>query len=183
MEIKFTERSNITENQRNDLKIIFEICFAGASGGDNAYDWGTVETGKFILYDGEKIVGQVDVHKRLTDYEGREFFLGGPGGLAIMPGYRGKGFARALTECAIQKSREIGVDVACLCVNRDDGVHKFYEKLGYVFLNRDAYYINGLGIEKTDDSVMIKGINHTELAEKILKTKYKFHYGKEHGYW
>ena len=105
------------------------------------------------------------------------------GGLAIAPEYRGKGYARKLVEVGLQKSYEIGVDVACLFTERTETVHKLYEKFGYAYLNRDVYYIDSLGKERTRDDVMILGLRNKRLAEKILSTNGKFHYGKEEGCW
>ena len=48
-------------------------------------------------------------------------------------------------EVGLQKSYEIGVDVACLFTERTETVHKLYEKFGYAYLNRDVYYIDSLG--------------------------------------
>ena len=62
-------------------------------------------------------------------------------------------------------------------------VHKLYEKFGYAYLNRDVYYIDSLGKERTRDDVMILGLRNKRLAEKILSTNGKFHYGKEEGCW
>ena len=70
-----------------------------------------------------------------------------------------------------------------MCVNMTSGITDLYQKLGYQFLNRPAYFINWIDKEKTDDTVMIKGINNPELAEKILHTDNRFHYGQNKGHW
>lgn len=44
-------------------------------------------------------------------------------------------------------------------------------------------FVDALGKEKTNDSVMILGMDNKELADKILDTNYKFHYGRDSGYW
>ncbi len=80
-------------------------------------------------------------------------------------------------------SYEIGVDVACLFIDEGETIYQLYEKLGYVFLKRDAYYIDSLEEERTRDGVMILGLRKKELAEKILSTNDKFHYGNDEGCW
>lgn len=196
MEIKYIARNAMTETQLNMIDIINKICFSDSgktdksnentaveSVKDEGHPHGAVELGKFLLFDNDKIVGQVFVHKRLTEYDGQDYYIGGFGGLAVLPEYRGKGYARQLVEKALQMSYDIGVDVACLYIGIEDTVYKFYNEIGYKFLNRKAYYIDSLGKEKTEDYVMILGLNNKELANKILTTDHKFHYGKEEGCW
>lgn len=87
------------------------------------------------------------------------------------------------TERALSMSYDIGVDVACLFTSREENIYKLYEKLGFVFLNRRGYYLNSLYKEAFRDDIMILGLNNKEMAEKILATNHKFHYGKEEGCW
>lgn len=93
--------------------------------------FGAVELGSFLLLDERKIVGLVYVYKRLNEYNGQEYYIGGLGGLVVMPEYRGKGYARQLVEKALQMSHEIGVDVACLFIEREDTFYKFYRLMTY----------------------------------------------------
>jgi len=109
--------------------------------------------------------------------------LGGFGGLAILPEYQGGGYARKLAEAALNKASEIGVDVACMCVEMSTGITNFYKRLGFEFLNRPAYFINWIDKEKSDETVMIMGLNNKSLAAEILETDYKFHYGESRGHW
>lgn len=145
--------------------------------------FGAVETGVYAAFDGQRIVGICYVYKRMTEYEGEELYIGGIGGLAVAPEYSGRGRARKLVECALQKSYEIGVDVACLFTEKTETVYKLYEKFGYAYLNRDACYVDSLGKERTRDDVMILGLRNKSLAEKILTTDGRFSYGKEEGCW
>jgi len=189
MQIKYISRNEITDVQQKMIDVINETCFPESEEEnilEEGHPHGAVELGKFLLFDGENIVGQVYVHKRLTEYDGQEYYIGGLGGLAVMPEYRGKGYARQLAEAAVKMSQDIGVDVASLYVgneNKEKTAYKLYESLGYVFLNREGYYLTSIGIEKTDNSIMILGLNNKELAEKILATNHKFHYGNQEGYW
>lgn len=156
---------------------------SGVACGLLMYDWDAPQDGKFLLLDGDNVVGRVAVHKTISEFNGQQYCLGGFGGLAVLPEYRGNGYGRMLAEAALNMLREISVDVACMCVNVESGITDFYRRLGYSFLNRPAYFVNWADKEKTDDTVMIMGINNTKLAEKILHTNYKFHYGKNKGHW
>ena len=169
------------------LNVIEKTCFGFSaaeiiSNKENGHPF-AVELGAFLLFDDEKIVGNAFLYKRLTEYDGQDYYIGGLGGLAVMPEYRGKGYARQLTEKTLKMSCDIGVDIACLFIDREDTIYKLYEKFGYVFLNRRGYYFNSLSKELSEDNVMILGLNNKQLAEKILSTNYKFHYGKEEGCW
>ncbi len=187
MELKFILRNEETESERKMIDSLNKVCFgideAALKNQSEGHLFGAVETGEYVALDKQKIVGIVYVYKRLTHYGGDEFYIGGIGGLAVAPEYRGKGYARRLVESGLKMSYEIGVDVACLFIDKGETIYQLYEKLGYVFLNRDAYYIDSLGKERKKDGVMILGLRKKELADKILSTNDKFHYGNDEGCW
>jgi GNAT superfamily N-acetyltransferase len=191
MEIRYIPEGTMTEARQKDVDIINGTCLSGDSGEPeesvefdiNTYEYSAPEDGMFLLFDGERAVGRAAVHKVLTEYDGQEYFLGGFGGLAVLPSYQGKGYARKLAEAALAKANEIGVDVACMEAETETGITDFYQKLGFVFLNRPAYFINHGNNEVTDNNVMVMGIRNKELTNKILTTKHKFHYGKRLGHW
>ncbi len=188
MEIKYIPKNEITVVQQDMLNVIEKICFGISSAEiiankEASHPFGAVELGVFLLLDDDKVVGNAFLYKRLSEYDGQNYYIGGLGGLAVMPEYRGKGYARELTEKTLKMSYEIGVDVACLFISREETLYKFYESLGFAFLYREAYYINSLGNEQIENDVMIMGLNDIALAEKILTTNHKFHYGKEEGCW
>lgn len=186
MEIKFIAKDKITRSQQKMIDRVNEICFGfdlAVVKQDEGHMFGAVESGAYVLLDENQIVGILYIYKRLSEYDGQEFYIGGFGGLGILPDYRGKGYARQMVEKALQMSYEMGVDIACLFVDRNDNIYKLYEKLGYTFLNRAAYYIDSLGKEKMIMDVMILGLNNKALAEKILTTKCKYHYGNDEGCW
>ena len=189
MEIKYIPEGTMTEKQQKDVDIINGTCLAGDPGEPeeefdiNAYEWSAPADGMFVLLDEERVIGAVGVHKVLTEYNGQEYYLGGFGGLAVLPEYQGKGYARKLAEAALEKSREIGIDVACMCVDMKSGITDFYQNLGFKFLNRSAYFLNHGNNEVTDDTAMIMGLKNKKLADEILQTNHKFHYGKNKGHW
>ena len=188
MEIKYIPKDEITVAQQEMLGVIEKTCFGMSTteiiaNQEAGHPFGAVELGVFLLFDDEKIVGNVFLYKRLTEYDGQDYHIGGFGGLAVMPEYSGKGYARRLAEEALKMANDIGVDVACLFMSREDSISKFYERLGYVFLDRRCYYIDSLHREAYFDNVMILGLNNKELVSKILTTNHKFHFGKEEGCW
>lgn len=188
MEIVYVPDGCMTEKQRLDVDVINESCLAGDSHDPEAveadmYDWEAPEHGKFLLMDGDRAVGRVAVHITRAEYGGRSYTLGGFGGLAVLKEYRGRGYGRALAQAALDKAREIGVDVACMCVNMESGITKLYKDFGYRFLERPAHFTSWAGKEKTDDTVMILGLCDKELAETILSTNGRFSYGDCKGHW
>ena len=188
MEIKFILKNELSTAPQQRLKTIEETCFEISSeeimkNGEKGHPFGAIECGVLVLLDGGEIVGNAYVYKRQAEYDGQKYFLGGIGGLAVMPEYRGMGYARQLTAQALNIAAELGVDIACLFMDRDNPLHKFYASLGYKFLDRRCYYIDSLQKEAYFDNVMILGLNDKSLAEKMLSTSYKFHYGEEEGCW
>jgi GNAT superfamily N-acetyltransferase len=191
MEIRYIPEGTMTEKQKNDVDIINNVCLSGDTYGNeeetefniNTYEYSAPEDGMFLLFDGERAIGRAAVHKVLTEYDGQEYCLGGFGGLAVLPEYQGRGYARKLAEAALERAYEIGVDVACMEADTENGIADFYQKLGFSFLNRPAYFINHGNNEVTDNKVMIMGLRDKTLADKILTTKHKFHYGRSLGHW
>ena len=191
MKIKYIIEGTRTEKQQKDIDIMNDKSFGNSNNSDepkeefdiNTYEWSAPEDGIFLLFDGERAVGMAAVHKVMTEYNGQQYCFGGFGGLAVLPEYQGKGYGRKLAEAALAKAYEIGVDVACMCVDMESGITDFYQKLGFKFLNRSAYFINHGNNEATDDTVMIMGLNNKNLADEILETNHKFHYGKHKGHW
>ncbi|MBO5282018.1 MAG: GNAT family N-acetyltransferase [Lachnospiraceae bacterium] len=185
MIIKYFSDDTISEKHRRDVDFINETCLSNDSVDPDIdmYDWEAPEDGKFLLFDNDRVVGRVAVHKTMSEYNGESYCLGGFGGLAVLPEYRSNGYGRKLAELALSKAGDLGVDVACMCVNMESGITEFYKRLGFVFLNRPAYFVNWADKEKTDDTVMIMGINNPALAEKILNTEDIFAYGKNKGHW
>jgi len=188
-EFTFIPKNEITKEQQEMLRAVEEDCFGISpiiiqmETEEKGHLFGAVELGVLVLLDEGKIVGNAYLYKRLTDYAGQKYYIGGVGGLAVMPGYRGRGYAKQLVEKTLAMAYDIGVDVACLFTEREETVHKLYEKLGFSFLNRRGYYIDSLHKEAFRDDIMIMGLNNKELSEKILTTNHKFHYGEEEGCW
>ena len=187
MKIEYILKNEITQTQQEMLNDIEVTCFGFSSveaikNTEEGHPLGAVELGVFVLFEDGQIVGNAYLYKRLTAYDGQEFYIGGFGGLAVMPDYRGRGYARQLAEAALKKAHDTGVDVACLFTSRTEIVHKLYESLGFAFLGRRGYYVDSLGKEASEDDVMILGLNDKKLAKKILATSHKFRYGEE-GCW
>lgn len=186
MNIKFVLKSELTEAQQKMINTVNKTCFGFDEteiNQDEGHMFGAVEFGAYLLFDNAQIVGVSYLYKRNSEYDGQEFYLGGFGGLGVMPDYRGMGYARQMVEKSLHLAYEVGVDIACLFTDRNETVHKLYEKFGFEYLNREAYYIDSLGAEKTIDDVMILGLRDKALAQKILDTNHKFRYGKGEGCW
>lgn len=186
MHIKFAFKNEITQAQQIMINAVNKKCFGFDDteiNQDEGHMFGAVEFGAYLLLDNTKIVGVSYLYKRLSEYDGQKFNIGGFGGLGILPDYRGNGYARQMVEKSLHLAYEVGVDIACLFTDRNETVYKLYEKFGFVYLDREAYYYDSLGVERTIDNVMILGLCDMKLAKKILSTKYKFRYGKEEGCW
>lgn len=187
MDIIFVKDGNLTELQRMGVDYINKTCLSSGTGDAaierDMYDWGAPEDGMFLLVDDDKIAGQVSVHRTPSDYDRQIYMLGGFGGLAVLPEYRGRGLGRRLAEEALYRAREIGIDVACMSVNMESGITELYKRLGFRYLGRPARFIGWDNKIKTEENVMIMGVNNKPLAQKILSTDMVFHYGNCKGHW
>ena len=87
MEIRYIPDGTMTEEQQRDVDVINNVCLSDDSEGEQEFDLSTYEysapeDGMYLLFDGDRAVGRVAVHKTLSEYDGQEFYLGGFGGLA-----------------------------------------------------------------------------------------------------
>ena len=184
MEIKFFPNGTLEGELKRGVESLYVyLSNPDSEIHDDMYDWDAPEHGMYLLLDGDRVAGHVTVHQSKTTFDGQEFALGGFGGLVVHPDYRGFGYGRQLAEAALEKAREIGIDVACMTVNMESGITAFYERLGYRFLGRPAFFINWANQEKSDDTMMLMGIHDPALAEKILISDLPFHYGPNRGHW
>ena len=146
MEIRYIPREEITAAQQEMLDGIELTCFGFSSAErlantEEGYPFAD-DIGAFPLLDDDQIARNAFVYKRQSEYDGQSYCLGGLGGLAILPGCRGKGHARQLAEKTLRMCYDIGVDIACLFMDREDSLSKFYESLGYAFIDRRGYYFD-----------------------------------------
>ncbi len=183
MNIIYKERRNYSNLEKEAIENINKICFSDVPLEDCELDFVDEEIGNYFLMIDEKIVGHIGIHLRESVFDKEEYLLGGIGGLSILPEYRGHSYGKELCLKALEKLKELKCDVACMCVTREHNAYKLYETLGYEFLNRDAYFIDAIDNKKSDDSVMILGINDRKLAQKILSSSIEFNYGSKKGYW
>ncbi len=186
MQLKYIPNDTMTREQQKAVDIINTVCLAGDPDEEfdiTTYAYSAPEDGMFLAFEGDRIIGRVAVHKVRASYNGCEYTLGGFGGLAVLPEYQGNGYGRALAEAALEKYREIGVDVVCMEANIRSCIADFYQRLGFRFLSRPAYFINHGRNEVTDDNVMLMGLLDKPLGEDILTTDHKFCYGDQLGHW
>ena len=175
MDIKFVFKNEITEAQQIMINVVNKTCFGfdETEIDEKEGNMFAVEFGAYLLLDDTKIVGVSYLYKKLSEYDGQPFYIGGFGGLGILPDYRGNGYARQLVKKSLHLASEVGVDIACLFTDPGETVYKLYEKFGFAYLNREAYYFDSLGVEKVIDDVMILGLGDKILAKKILSTNHK----------
>ncbi len=186
MELKYIPNGTMTEQQQKAVDIINDTCLSDDIPevfDIDTYAYSAPEDGMYLAIEGDRIIGRAAVHKVRATYNGRAYNLGGFGGLAVLPEYQGGGYGRALAEAALAKCREIGVDVVCMEANIRSGIAQFYERLGFRFLGRPAYFINHGMHEVGDPHVMLMGLLDPALGEEILSTEHKFSYGEHLGHW
>lgn len=81
----------------------------------------------FVWVEAGKIVGNISTQP--SEYDSRSWLIAN---VAVHPDYRRRGFARALTEAALQLAREQGGQRALLQVNRNnDGARHLYDGLEF----------------------------------------------------
>ena len=93
MDIKFVFKNEITEAQQIMINVVNKTCFGfdETEIDEKEGNMFAVEFGAYLLLDDTKIVGVSYLYKKLSEYDGQPFYIGGFGGLGILPDYRGNG--------------------------------------------------------------------------------------------
>lgn len=181
IKIKTILESELSQKELQEIKILHAECFADVSHEEIEEDFIAKSFACIIAYKNGAVVGTLRLFKRLNDFEGRKFTLGGLGGVCVTQKERGQGIASKMCQGGLIKLKEEGCDVACLNVDLIKKVYGLYEKLGFKFMEREFSFTNSKGVKKYDTGTMFIPLNSKEVYDLIMRSKETFHYGV--GYW
>lgn len=123
--------------------------------------------GYTLAYSGTVLVGAVQLFERVLPFGGRTVRLGGLGGVATDPDWRGQGIAAATTAAAMAELRRAGSEVAYLCALPEVG-QRLYRKVGFVPLGRPYTYRGASGTQYTDHNGWLAPLNDPALFAALL---------------
>ena len=131
-----------------------------------------------LIKNGKKIVGCLDLHRSVGEYDGEKVLIGGLS-IGILEEYRNLGLGGKLIANAMSHLKENQYDLGFLAAA--PGTVPLYEKYGWSILRAPYTWENIKGEIKSDRDGMIIPLGDFALVEKIQKGETPIHIGK--GYW
>ncbi len=125
------------------------------------------KVGYALTHVGDRLVGGMLLLERALPYGGRTVRLGGIGGVATHPDWRGRGIAEATLRAAMDDLRRRGAEVAYLCAVPELG-RRLYAKVGFAPLGRPYTYRGRSGKEYTDHDGWLAPLTDPALCAAML---------------
>lgn len=129
-----------------------------------------------LVFEKDKIVGRILLHKRKVEYKERDIVLGGLGGVCTSRNRRMQGIATMMLKEAIERLKEWGCDMAFLCANIQK-TGSLYARAGFVPLNKPYTYHGRSGRLYEENNGMIAPLNSLKIFKEVLNSKEKLHLG------
>ena len=123
--------------------------------------------GYALTYIGDELVGGMVLLERALPYDGRTVRLGGIGGVATNPDWRGRGIAEATLRAAMDELRRHGAEIAYLCAVPELG-RRLYAKAGFAPLGRPYTYRGRSGKPYTDHDGWLAPLTDPALCAAML---------------
>ncbi len=123
--------------------------------------------GYSLAHVGDELVGGMLLFERAVPFNGRTVRLGGIGGVATDPAWRGRGIAEATVRAAMAELRRRGAGVAYLCAVPDLG-RRLYAKAGFAALGRPYTYRGRSGKQYTDHDGWLTPLADPALCAAML---------------
>ncbi len=131
------------------------------------YDGEADTVGYALAHVGTTLVGAIQLLERALPYGGRTVRLGGIGGVATAPAWRGRGIAEATLHTAMDDLRRRGAEVAYLCSVPELG-QRLYARVGFVPLGRPYTYRGRSGKQYTDHDGWLAPLTDPALCAAML---------------
>lgn len=131
-----------------------------------------------LIFEGEDIIGMTAIFGRTVTYQNTPFSLGGIGKVRVREDRRKKGLANRMMDEAMKQLKLIKFDVAFLSTNLESFLREYYERYGFVPLNKSYTFLGKSGKKYTENNGMIIPIDSKEIFQTILKGNEPFNIGK-----
>lgn len=131
-----------------------------------------------IVFEGEEIVGVTAIYGRKVQYAGKNVWLGGIGKVRVRKDMRKMGIANMMMDEAIKQLKQLNFDVAFLTTDLESFLRDYYERYGFVTLNKNYTFFGSSGKEYSDNNGMLAPISSKTIFQQIIASKEPFHIGK-----
>lgn len=181
IQIQFVNTDELSKNQLAQIAQLNEEAFSDVPEQEIRENFIAKSFARLIAYDGSRAIGTLQLFKRQQEFSGRNFLLGGMGGVCVTKEYRRKGIGSTLVKRALAILEEEGCEIVCLNVDLKGTAYQLYEKSGFELMERKISFENSKGEIIHDTGTMFKPLNSNEIFELIMSSNKTFHYGV--GYW
>ena len=123
--------------------------------------------GYVLAHVGDRLVGTIRLFTRAVPFNGRTVRLGGLGGVATHPDWRGRGIAEAAVRAAMEELQQQGAEVAYLCSVPELG-QRLYARVGFAPLGRPYTYRGRSGKGYTDHDGWLAPLTDPALYAAML---------------
>jgi predicted acetyltransferase len=130
-----------------------------------------------LVFEDEKIIGRVLLHKRIIKFKKRDIDLGGVGGVCTRQDKRNQGIATTMLQHALKILKRWDCDIAYLCAEIEK-TGSLYSRVGFVPLNKSYTFYGRSGKLHEQHNGMIAPLLSREIFHKVLNTKDKLHLGE-----
>lgn len=181
MSIVFIPEKSLTPVQKEKIENLNEESFGDVSLEEKEENFIAKPFARLIAYLDGIPVGTLQLFKRENSFAGKRVMLGGIGGVCVTEKHRQKGIGKELMQKAVEILRNERCDVACLNVDLEKNANKFYEKVGFELMERDASFENSKGEIIYEPGTMFAPVLSQSIFALIMQSSETFHYGV--GYW
>ena len=132
-----------------------------------------------LIHEGDQIIGETRVYKRVIPYSNTKIVLGGIGSVGTHPDKRQRGVASVMLTEAMGMLGKEGCDVVYVCADTySKPIVHMYGKFGFTFLGKPHTYLGKSGTRHTDLDGLLAPVRSHELFKKILADPVPFDIGQ-----
>jgi len=182
LRLVYVKAGNLSRSQKRRSKELQQECFSRVGRKEVAECFIAKRFGWVFAYQGNRVVGQVELFSRNILFEGRRILVGGLGGTCVTRSTRKRGLGSELVKRGIEILTQKNCDIACLNAN----IKKYpsgglYYKLGFRLMRRKISFTDANGKARYDTGEMFLPIRGNDIYELVMKSRKTFHISR--GYW
>jgi len=173
---------NLSVSQRRRSRELQKECFSRVSRKESTGCFIAKRFGWVFAYEGNCIVGQVELFSRNVRFEGRSILLGGLGGTCVTTSARNRGVGSRLVKKGMEILTQKNCDIASLNANiKNYPSGGLYYRLGFRLMTRPISFTDVNGKMKYDSGEMFAPVRSNDVYQVVMKSRNTFHMGR--GYW
>ncbi len=123
-----------------------------------------------LVFMENELIGMAAVFKRIIHYHDSYVSLGGIGKLRVREDWRRKGIANAIMKESVKQLSILNCDVAFISTNLKSFLVRFYEKYGFIPLNKSYIYTGYSGKKYREQNGMLIPIKSKQVFQTILNS-------------